>query len=205
MAKITTALFDVGGVLIKYSDKFAFDNLAYKLDIDTETLQKATKENRRPLSMGEITEDEYWQRVLLQINRTFDITEIKKLYREEYKTYLLQNGLIDKTMLDFVHSLKDKGYKLAVIANTVPQNTDVYKDLGIYNDFTVLVLSYEQGIKKPEPNIFKKALQLTSSKPEECFFVDDRERHINAAKELGICGIVHTDAKLTIEKVRNFL
>ena len=45
---------------------------------------------------------------------------------------------------------------------------------------------------KPEPEIYQHLFQAYDLKPEECFFIDDLERNIKAAKAVGMDGIIFT-------------
>jgi putative hydrolase of the HAD superfamily len=52
--------------------------------------------------------------------------------------------------------------------------------------FDGYVLSYEVGAAKPEPKIYREAIARAQCNPEECFFTDDLEVNIVAAREHGI-------------------
>jgi len=51
------------------------------------------------------------------------------------------------------------------------------------------VVSGEEGIIKPEPEIFLIAAERLKVKPEECLFIDDIERNVEGAKAVGMIGI----------------
>lgn len=59
--------------------------------------------------------------------------------------------------------------------------------------FDEIVISSEVGMIKPEPEVFKYILQKLDEKPDECVFTDDNPNYVNAAKELGIHGLVFKD------------
>jgi len=42
------------------------------------------------------------------------------------------------------------------------------------------------GLRKPEPAIYKLALEITDRKPQECAFIDDRPLNLDAAQCLGM-------------------
>lgn len=43
---------------------------------------------------------------------------------------------------------------------------------------------------KPDPAIYRYLFETFSLDPKECFFIDDLEKNINAARSLGMDGIV---------------
>jgi putative hydrolase of the HAD superfamily len=50
------------------------------------------------------------------------------------------------------------------------------------------------GLRKPEEEIYRLALQLTQKDPEECCFLDDRPLNLEAPARLGIHVIQVQDA-----------
>ncbi|MBV2362114.1 HAD family hydrolase [Streptomonospora nanhaiensis] len=67
--------------------------------------------------------------------------------------------------------------------------------------FDAVVISGEVGMRKPEPGIFRRAVELTGVPAEECVFIDDIEHNVRAAVELGMTGILHTDPAETRERL----
>jgi putative hydrolase of the HAD superfamily len=69
---------------------------------------------------------------------------------------------------------------------------------GRYGDmlsgFDRLWVSHEMGLEKPDPAIYRTVIESTGLPPEAHVFIDDIEENVLAAKELGMEGIVHTDA-----------
>ncbi len=68
--------------------------------------------------------------------------------------------------------------------------------------FDVVALSFELGCVKPEPAIFRRAVELAGVQPEEIFYVDDTPEHVAAAKEIGIDGVVYTSTPLLVQELR---
>jgi len=62
----------------------------------------------------------------------------------------------------------------------------------------VLVWSYQLGIAKPDPAIYRYALEKLGTQPAETLFVDDKAENVDAAVALGMEGIVFSD----VEKLR---
>lgn len=51
------------------------------------------------------------------------------------------------------------------------------------------ILSHELGLRKPDPAIYRAALRLSGTKPEETVFVDDLKPNVEAARALGMIAI----------------
>lgn len=72
---------------------------------------------------------------------------------------------------------------------------DAYnKTRGIYEKFDRAFKSYEEGVAKAAGrDAFVHILQKIKAKPEECLFIDDLEKNVALAREVGMQGIVYTD------------
>jgi putative hydrolase of the HAD superfamily len=51
--------------------------------------------------------------------------------------------------------------------------------------FRPVILSYEIGASKPEPEIFERAAERAGTPPERIFFCDDLPEHVAAARAAG--------------------
>lgn len=60
--------------------------------------------------------------------------------------------------------------------------------------FSEVVVSGFVGCRKPDPAIYRLALERAGRTAEACFFVDDRPENVAAAEELGMTGVPFTDA-----------
>ena len=49
-----------------------------------------------------------------------------------------------------------------------------------------LFLSYKMGVRKPDNRIYELAINKLKVLPENCFFIDDLEENVTAAKSVGM-------------------
>ena len=78
--------------------------------------------------------------------------------------------------LDLLSYLKHKGFTLGVISNFDPRLSATLENARIRHYFNFVITSYEAGFEKPNPNIFKVAMELSNIndlKSEECLHVGD--------------------------------
>ena len=71
------------------------------------------------------------------------------------------------------------------------------------NYFEIYVLSHEVRAIKPEPQIFRAAIEMAPADPDEIFFVDDREENVAAARESGIDAVQFSDAAHLADELRS--
>lgn len=80
-----------------------------------------------------------------------------------------------------------KTYPLYLLSNT---NESHYGFLSsqfkVDRHFKELILSHKVGFTKPDPRIYQEVLKRSDHAAQECLFVDDLERNVKAAHELGM-------------------
>jgi 2-haloacid dehalogenase len=93
-------------------------------------------------------------------------------------------GLIDETVTAF-RATKQRGVKGYALSNWGRHFVEVVEEYPVFKEFDGRVVSYELGIVKPDPEIFRVVLDRFNLRAEECLFVDDSRVNIDAAKQLG--------------------
>ena len=95
-------------------------------------------------------------------------------------------------------------YDLGIIAN---QSTDILKileDSKIDRFFKVILLSSEVKIRKPDLEIFRLAMNLAKTSPENCIMVGDRlDTDISPANKLGMKTIRTTNSLFKLQEPMN--
>lgn len=87
---------------------------------------------------------------------------------------------------DLIRSLK-KDFALSLLSNTNELHFGyVKRQFPVVHEFDQWILSYEAGVRKPDPEIFRIALNKAGVKPEEAIFIDDIQGHVIAAEDIGI-------------------
>lgn len=93
--------------------------------------------------------------------------------------------------LDRARRLRTHGVASAIVTNNVREFREAWRALIPVDElFDVVVDSCELGVRKPNPVIFHKALELLSVPASSALFLDDYEGNVAAARSLGIHGIV---------------
>jgi putative hydrolase of the HAD superfamily len=106
----------------------------------------------------------------------------------------------DHAMRDAVMRFHDAGIKTVLVSNSW-RVTD-YDGLDM---FDVVVLSQEERVRKPDPRIYKIALERVALRPEKCVFVDDLGGNLKPAKALGMTTLKHERAETTIPELERLL
>ena len=178
---IQTIFFDLGDVLVKLD----FDR-AYRAA--AELSGRSPSEVRRllaeadlagPYERGEIDSNEFHHRCEVLLGLGLDFKAFARLWGDMFSSEQLVSP-------DLVEAL-GRRYRLAILSNTNPLHYEcLIREYPVLRLFPQAVLSYEVGAMKPSAVIYERALALTDSQPEECFFIDDRVENIEGAQVLNI-------------------
>lgn len=89
--------------------------------------------------------------------------------------------------IDTLNYLKQKGYKLGIIANQVTGTSDRLANWNMLDYFSVIASSDILGVAKPDKSIFETALDMANCKAQNAVMVGDRmDNDILPAKEIGM-------------------
>ncbi len=91
-------------------------------------------------------------------------------------------------MEDVVGRLKQNGYGIYLLTNMSGRFYRFYKNIPAIRYFDGMVVSADVHAVKPEPEIYLELFRRFGLRPEECFFIDDREENVQAGLRLGMRG-----------------
>lgn len=198
---IKNIVFDIGNVLVAFTWKEFYLSFGFSEDVN-EKLAACTV-------LGPL-----WPEVDHGIMSEAEILAAFKQYDpsiadELDKVFHNLKGIIscyDYT-IPWINELKTKGYNIYIISNIFSK---LIRECGEEFDFISLtdgaVLSYQEKIIKPDSQIFRLFLDRYNLKAAECVFIDDQERNVNAARNIGIPGIVflsYEQARIDLDKLLN--
>ncbi len=99
---------------------------------------------------------------------------------------------IPEHRLKSLRDLRARGYRIYLLSNTNPVmwNSRIKEEFtkeGLAREdyFDGMVTSFEALSMKPEPGIFRFAVEKLGIKPEETLFFDDSQGNVDAARSLG--------------------
>jgi len=130
-------------------------------------------------------------------------------YTQNHATELaLYNGIEE-----LLHTLKDRGFKLAVATNAYRVSTiESLTHFGIYELFDAIACCDDVKSCKPHPDMLEKILKDLDATPNEAIFIGDGERDESAGRRANIDYIMvewgfsdHGDALNSVEELRELL
>jgi putative hydrolase of the HAD superfamily len=135
------------------------------------------------------------------------IAEFERLLAAELSTHdgspVIAEGLLarlframrmDEAMVDLVRELRELGLRTVLLSNSWG---NTYPRELIVDIFDGVVISGEVGLRKPDPRIYRLALDQAGVRPDEAVFVDDATPNTEAAEAVGMHAVHHTDPVAT--------
>ncbi|WP_309733169.1 HAD-IA family hydrolase, partial [Chamaesiphon sp. OTE_75_metabat_556] len=131
--------------------------------------------------LGHVWKDKVYQTLVAEFNLDrIGWQELLADYESQFQFHCVPFPFLFE-MLD---ALKQQGYLLGIITNGRGEfQKKAISGLGIQEYFDVILISEIEGMRKPQPEIFQKAMIQLGIKPENSFFVGDNpEADIEGAK-----------------------
>ena len=199
-ATTCTCLFlDIGGVLLTNGwDHHARRRAANAFQLDWDEVEHRHQLTFGTYEEGKLTLEEYLDRTVFHQERPFT--------RDQYREFIFAQSQPDPEMIELISRLKTRHkLKIAVVSNEARElnafRIQKFK-LGEFVDF--FVSSCFVHFRKPDPDIFRLALELAQTPAERVVYIENTPMFVQVAEELGIRGILHTDFASTCEKLAAF-
>ena len=126
-----------------------------------------------------------------QFSRLLDLRLDYPRFREIWSS-IFTDPLLPESMLAGL----ERRYRLLLLSNTNAIHFEMIREQyrGMLNHFHDLILSYQVKAMKPDPRIFRLAVERSGCRPEECFYTDDIPAYTAAAREQGIDAVTFESA-----------
>ncbi len=174
---ISAVIFDLGGVILKNGIYTSIPIYEKKRKMPKNFLRNLFDNKYLiPLEIGKIPEKDFWKGLASDLG--YDISDFKNL--------VLKNFILNKRVWKLVKQCKEN-YKIGLLTNNSKEWTyQLDKKHNFYKIFDVVVVSAEEGIRKPGSKIYKLMTERLKVKPSECVFIDDLIENVKGARKLGI-------------------
>jgi putative hydrolase of the HAD superfamily len=192
---IDALLLDLGNVLVFHDNEKLFDAMAKAFRSTREELRARLEGGLWDrVNRGQLPQDALRQELLARLGGAPSPDEWFALWNCHFT--------IHDEMVRVVERLVGQT-KLVLVSNTHDQHMAWLRPrLPVLEQFDALVLSYEVGAVKPEPAIYRRALEAANVPPQRAAFFDDVQRYADAATALGLHGRLFTTVPRFLEDLR---
>lgn len=197
--RIKALLFDIGGVLYRIVDIAHRRKWERLLGLSDGQLAEIVFTNpvARRATVGQATPEDVWREVG---QRFFLSGDDLTMLRDDF----WKGGEWDMELLDFICSIKPD-YKTGTLSDAWWDARNNLKQFINGENFDVIVFSAEEGLKKPDTEIYLITLKRLGVDPQEAIFVDDRLPNVVGAQQVGMHTVQHKKTNRTINAILQLL
>lgn len=190
MTKFKTVLFDWEGVMgLQDTQPFGWlmERLTKEYPVTKDQAVQALGGAIDDFMIAKINNQTFWQRVGQSLGVTFSDEFQKTIWAEWHGAKAIPE------MEELVHEVKARGLRAIVFSNILPTSAAKIREIAGYEGFDAEILSCDVGLKKPDLEIYHKAIEIAGCSPEECIFIDDKEVNLTPARQLGMVTVLGTN------------
>ena len=183
--EIRAIYWDIGGVLLTNGwDHEERARVLEQFAIPRDEYESRHEEANDRWERGELSDEEFLKQTVFFKERSFTPEQFMQAVREQSKW--LPGGA--KNVIAALR--KNNGLKMAMLNNeSGPLNDYRIATFGLAEYFDGFFCSAYIGMRKPEPRMFRSGASMLHFQPEECAFIDDRDKNCAAAAGVGMHAI----------------
>lgn len=154
-----------------------------------------------------------------------EVPSVREFYYRTYGTTMrglqIHHGIDPEDYLAYVHNIPLKDYispndeldrvlaeieaEKVVFTNASAEHArHVLAILGVERHFSRVIDVRDLGyLSKPDPEAYRRALEILGAEGHECLIVDDRVRNLTPAKELGMITVLVSNEESTPQQARS--
>jgi putative hydrolase of the HAD superfamily len=184
MSEVTALFWDIGGVFLNNSwDRSSRQKAAEHFGLDWDEFEDRHQILLEDFERGRIDIDRYVKETVCYRERRF--TEA------DFKSFMFAQSQPIPGSLEIIRRVAKLNKYVMCTINNDPLDLNIHRierfELRKY--FSCFFSSSFVGFMKPEQTIYRMALRVTHSKPEETIFIDERVPDITVARQCGMRAI----------------
>jgi len=176
---------DFGGVLVRIGDDASRRALEAHLGMPPHTIEDRVFSGDASLraQLGEMSYDAFWDQIGI------DLKLDGRMRVAEFRNRFFGGDFLDQDLMALIRSVRP-AIKTALISNAWSNARQVFTDaFPIADAFDTIVISAEEKVMKPDPRIYRIALERLGVPATESIFVDDVLDNVRGAQALGMRGV----------------
>jgi epoxide hydrolase-like predicted phosphatase len=194
---IKAVFWDIGGVLLRTEDPAPREKLAADLGVSRRELEILvfSGEQGQRAQRGELTPDELWAFVRQSLNLApGDFPDLSERF--------FGGDVLDAELVGFIRTLRPR-YRTGIISNAWSTLPKLLAQWGIADAFDAVIGSANVGIMKPDPRIYRLALERLGVQPAEAVFVDDFIENVRGAQRVGMHAIHFREREQALDELKS--
>jgi putative hydrolase of the HAD superfamily len=181
-------LIDVYETVLSFDQIRHAELIADRAGVSVQRLAAAADAWGPRVTDGRATLTEAMAGILLDCGVETDEEAVAALVAADQET-IRELAVLHPDTVPFLEALRGAGVRTAFVSNCAENTRPLLDALGLSGLVDELVLSCEVGAAKPDPAIYRIALDRLGVAADQAVFIDDQQRFCDAAAELGIAAV----------------
>ena len=197
---IKVVFMDIGGVLLSNGWGHESREKAAKVfGFDYQEMEILHNFIYNVFEIGSISLDEYLNTTVFHVRRDFT--------KQDFKAFMYSESVELPNLLHWLKGWKNQTTLSVFALSNESRELNDYriKTFNLHQLFDGFFSSCYLKMRKPDPRIFIRAMEIAQVSCSECLYFDDRPMLVHAAKKLGMNSILHQDFDTTKEILEKFI
>lgn len=193
---VKAIIFDLSGVVFSEGLDVFIRKLSQKYNSDFSDLKFEMRDGKLGTlyRINQISSCDFWGEIIKKFRIPENGEELAKMWNSSYTVC----DCAVKIILD----LRRK-YKVYYLSDSVKERIDYLRNRYDFERwFEGGIFSHEVGFRKPNPEIYKMILRKFDLKPDEAIFIDDKEKNLHPASDLGMKTIIFENCEKLKQKLK---
>jgi putative hydrolase of the HAD superfamily len=186
MLPFRVALIDLYDTLVEGDWSTLRTALSHRLGVDARVLHEAFAITRAARNEGRYADEEADMAAVVAATGLDPEPELVRDLASLEFDFQRTGVRLHPESLDVLRELRAGGVKTALVSNCQHSTRATVDRLGLEDEMDAVVLSFERGVRKPQPAIYHAALDALDADATHAVFVDDQASYCDGAARLGI-------------------
>ena len=132
------------------------------------------------------------------------VSEVSNVSLDETRRQMDDNEP-DEELFNYISKDLRPRYKLGMLSNAGDDWLDEMMGTDRRSLFDVIILSYQVGFTKPQPEIYQMTAQKLGVEPSQCIMIDDKERYCDGARKAGMQAVQYKNVHQMVGELNTLL
>ncbi len=185
---VKAVIFDMYETLITLfeSPLYFGTQIAVDAGIEEKKFQEIWRAAESDRTIGKITLEELLEKIL-KANDCYSEAKMNFIVNKRIRTKEEAFEHLHQEIIPMLRALKKKGIRIGLISNCFSEEAVIIKKSVLYPYFDAVCLSFDEGVQKPDPVIFKMCLERLQVQAKDCLYIGDGgSSELEAAQAAGM-------------------
>ena len=194
---ITWFLFDLGNTLIKLAYERVLENVCREATVTRDELVDVleARGGYRDLERGAVSFREFYEHVCEHAGYRGSIRDFQAVWTDFFDGPILG-------VEELLQRVRER-YRVAFLSNSNEVHAELIprKFSALFQKGDRFVFSHRFRVAKPDPDMFRRALEVIGALPQHVVFIDDLIENVLAARTIGIRSFQFTDVETLVREL----